>query len=65
LFSWAAARPMIRNIVCLREEDEMDAIFKAARLFGRDLFRANSRVADNIVRVGVNYRFGGAVLAKY
>jgi hypothetical protein len=56
---------MIRNIVCLREEDEMDAIFKAARLFGRDLFRANSRVADNIVRVGVNYRFGGAVLAKY
>jgi outer membrane immunogenic protein len=27
--------------------------------------RASSRVADNIVRVGVNYRFGGPILARY
>jgi outer membrane immunogenic protein len=25
----------------------------------------NTRFTDNIVRVGVNYRFGGAVVAKY
>jgi outer membrane immunogenic protein len=28
-------------------------------------FRASSRVTDDIVRVGVNYRFGGAVVTKY
>jgi outer membrane immunogenic protein len=26
---------------------------------------ANSRITDNIVRVGVNYRFGGPVVARY
>ena len=25
----------------------------------------NSRVTDNIARVGLNYRFGGPVVAKY
>ena len=28
-------------------------------------FLASSRVTDNIVRVGLNYRFGSAVVAKY
>lgn len=28
-------------------------------------FTASSRVTDDVVRVGVNYRFGGAVVAKY
>jgi len=25
----------------------------------------NSRVTDDVVRVGVNYKFGGPVIAKY
>jgi outer membrane immunogenic protein len=25
----------------------------------------SSRITDNIVRVGLNYRFGGPVIAKY
>jgi outer membrane immunogenic protein len=25
----------------------------------------SSRITDNIVRVGLNYRFGGPVVAKY
>jgi outer membrane immunogenic protein len=25
----------------------------------------SSRITDNIVRVGVNYKFGGPVVAKY
>jgi outer membrane immunogenic protein len=29
------------------------------------ILRATSRVTDEIVRVGVNYRFGNAVVAKY
>jgi outer membrane immunogenic protein len=28
-------------------------------------FTASSRVTDNIVRVGLNYRFGGPIVAKY
>ena len=31
----------------------------------RGTFSATSHVTDDIIRVGVNYRFGGAVVAKY
>ena len=31
----------------------------------RGTFVATSRVTDEIMRVGVNYRFGGPVIAKY
>jgi outer membrane immunogenic protein len=31
----------------------------------RGTFVATSRITDEIMRVGVNYRFGGPVVAKY
>jgi outer membrane immunogenic protein len=44
---------------------DIDNVFASTVPHFSGTFLAGSRVTDNIVRVGVNYRFGNAVVAKY
>jgi outer membrane immunogenic protein len=60
---WVVSGPWTAKLEYLYVD--LGTVNNAYTVGGVPFLTANSRVTDNIVRVGLNYRFGGPVVARY